>query len=111
MAATVPLSASARYFVRYGVLTLGVTLTTFGLITWAARDFDLGGFWLYDNDWRLHPVHLLILGIGLTPQAIWEIFVLETIRNARSGRGARPASDQTPATADADANPGNHGKA
>ena len=106
MAAAVPLSASARYLVRYGVLTLGVTLTTFGLITWADRDFDLSGFWLYDNDWRLHPVHLLILGIGLIPQAIWEIFVLETIRNARSGHGAQPAPDQTPALTHADANQG-----
>ena len=104
MAATVP--SSARYLVRYAVLTLGVTLTTFGLITWAERDFDLSGFWLVDNDWRLHPVHLLILGIGVIPQAIWEIFVLETFRTARSARGAQPAPDQTPAITHADANQG-----
>ena len=74
---------SARYLVRYGLLTLGVALATFGLIGWTDLHFDLRGFWLYDNGWQLHPVHLLIVGIGLIPPAIWEIFVLETARQGR----------------------------
>ena len=77
--------SSARYLVRYGLLTLGVALATFGLIGWTDLHFDLRGFWLYDNGWELHPVHLLIVGIGLIPPAIWEIFVLEAARHGRQG--------------------------
>lgn len=76
-----PAPSYARYLVRYGLLTLGVALATFGLIGWTDLHFDLRGFWLYDNGWQLHPVHLLIVGIGLIPPAIWEIFVLETARH------------------------------
>ena len=73
----------ARYLVRYGLLTLGVALAAFGLIGWTDLRFDLQGFWPHDNAWQLHPVHLLIVGIGLIPPAIWEIFVLETARQGR----------------------------
>lgn len=78
--------STARYLVRYGLLTLGVALATFGLIGWTDLHFDLRGFWLYDNGWELHPVHVLIVGIGLIPPAIWEIFVLETARQGRHRR-------------------------
>ena len=75
-------ATAARYLIRYALLTIGVMLTTFGLVSWTDRDFDLSGFWLVDNGWQLHPVHVLIVGIGLIPQAMWEILVLETARHA-----------------------------
>ena len=81
-----PAPSYTRYLVRYGLLTLGVALATFGLIGWTDLHFDLRGFWLYDNGWQLHPVHLLIVGIGLVPPAIWEVFVLETARQGRQRR-------------------------
>lgn len=95
---------TARYLVRYGLLTLGVALATFGLIGWTDLHFDLRGFWLYDNGWQLHPVHLLIVGIGLVPPTIWEIFVLETARQGRQRQhsapdveaGDRPTDVRTP---------------
>lgn len=81
---------SLRYVVSYILLTLGMACLTYGLIAWADTRFDMHGFWLYNADWRLHPVHVLIVGIGLVPPAIWEIFALET------GRDARPASRAEP---------------
>jgi len=87
--------SSARYLVRYGLLTLGTALATFGLIGWTDLHFDLRGFWLYDNGWQLHPVHLLIVGIGLIPPAIWEIFVLETGRPRPQGTSDAEVGDGT----------------
>ena len=76
---------------RYGVLALGMALATFGLLGWADTHYDLRGFWLYDNGWRPHPVHYMIVGLGLVPPAIWEVFVLEAVRRNRA-RAARPGN-------------------
>ncbi len=66
-----------RYFLRFLLLTLGFALTTAGLMSWHADDFSFHGVWLVDNDFRLHPLHLLILGLAMIPPALWEIFLLE----------------------------------
>jgi hypothetical protein len=33
--------------------------------------------WLVDGGFRLHPLHLLIVGLAMIPPALWEIFLLE----------------------------------
>lgn len=67
-----------RYFLRFLLLTVGFALTTAGLMFWHAQDFGFDGVWLVDNGFRLHPLHLLILGLAMIPPALWEIFLLET---------------------------------
>jgi hypothetical protein len=66
-----------RYLLRFLLLTLGFALTTAGLMHWHALDFSFRGVWLLDNDFRLHPLHLLIIGLAMIPPALWEIFLLE----------------------------------
>lgn len=66
-----------KYFLRFLLLTLGFALTTAGLMFWHAQSFTFHGVLLVDNDWRLHPLHLLILGLAMIPPALWEIFLLE----------------------------------
>lgn len=93
MAGAVP--PSLRYLARYGLLALGAALATFGLIGWTDLHFDLHGFWLYDNGWRLHPVHFLVVGLGLIPPAIWEVFVLETARHRSNAPAQDPPASPT----------------
>ena len=89
------MSLSLRYLVRLIWLTIGVALVTYGAIDWHYQDLSLRGFWLIDNDWRPHPVHLLVLGLTIIPFAMWDIFVLEALRGSRAARFAPP--DEPPA--------------
>ncbi len=73
-----------RYFFRFLLLMLGVALTTLGLVDWHARSFDLAGVLLFDNGWRPHPIHVLVLGISMIPPAMWEIFTLELERKRKT---------------------------
>ena len=66
-----------KYLLRFVLLMLGFALTTAGLMLWHAEDFSFVGIWLLDNDFRLHPLHILILGLAMIPPALWEIFLLE----------------------------------
>jgi hypothetical protein len=66
-----------KYFLRFLLLTLGFALTTAGLMFWHAEGFGFDGIWLVDNEFRLHPLHLLIVGLAMIPPALWEIFLLE----------------------------------
>ena len=66
-----------RYFLRFLLLTVGFALTTAGLMFWHAQDFSFHGIWLVDDGLRLHPLHLLIVGLAMIPPALWEIFLLE----------------------------------
>jgi len=51
---------------------------------WHAQDFTFEGLWFFDNDFKLHPLHLLILGLAMIPPALWEVFILESkSRDAR----------------------------
>lgn len=69
-----------RYLVRLLLLSLGVALATYGAIDWHFQGLSLRGFWLYDNGWRPHPVHLIVIGLTLMPLALWDIFVMEALR-------------------------------
>jgi hypothetical protein len=66
-----------KYFLRFLLLTLGFALTTAGLMAWHAQAFRFDGVWLVDGGFRLHPLHLLIVGLAMIPPALWEIFLLE----------------------------------
>lgn len=66
-----------RYLLRFLLLTLGFALTTAGLMHWHGQGFTFRGIWLLDDGFRLHPLHLLILGLAMIPPALWEIFLLE----------------------------------
>ena len=88
-----------RYLVRLLLLSVGVALVTYGVIAWHFEGLSLRGFWLYDNGWRPHPVHLLVVGLTLMPLALWDIFVMEARRGLRIAEsaavdGASAASDQ-----------------
>ncbi len=82
-----------HYVVRFTMLGIGFTFATYGLLTWREQGFSLAGVWLYDNDWRLHPLHFLIFGIGVIPPAIWEIFMLEVVLAARRQAKAQRESE------------------
>ncbi len=73
-----------RYLIRLAVLTIGVALVTYGVITWHYQDFTTQGVWLYDNGWKPHATHLLVIGTCVVPMALWDIFVLEQHRAEQS---------------------------
>ncbi len=66
-----------RLVIRLVVLAVASSAVAFGLLAWQHQGFTLVGVWLVDNDWRIHPVHLLVVGIGLIPPTMWDIFALE----------------------------------
>ncbi len=66
-----------KYILRFTLLGIGFALTAFGLMSWQAKGFSLNGIWFVDNEFRTHPLHLLVLGIAMIPPTLWEIFVLE----------------------------------
>ncbi len=83
-----PVPLPVRYLVRFLLLIVGVAFASYGLIAWHDQGFELAGVWLYDNDWRVHPLHFLVFGVVMIPPAMWEIFVLELLREARQRTGA-----------------------
>lgn len=66
-----------RLLIRFIVLAAASSAVAYGLLAWQHQGFTLVGVWLVDNDWRLHPVHFLVLGIGLIPPTMWDIFAME----------------------------------
>ncbi len=70
-----------RYLVRFMLLTVGFALTAAGLMGWHAERFSFTGLYFFDNDYQLHPLHLLIIGLAMIPPTLWEIFVLEHQRD------------------------------
>ena len=80
-----------KYLLRFILLTLGFALTTAGLMGWHDRGFGFEGVWAlklwsFETGLRLHPLHLVIVGLPMIPPALWEIFLLE-----RTGQDARDA--------------------
>jgi len=66
-----------RYLSRFLLLTAGFALIAAGLMMWRATGFSFESVWFFDNGYRPHALHLLILGLALVPPALWEIFLLE----------------------------------
>jgi hypothetical protein len=56
---------------------MGFALIAAGLMMWRAVGFSFDGIWFFDNDYRPHALHLLVLGLAMVPPALWEIFLLE----------------------------------
>ena len=78
-----------KYSLRFVLLMTGVALTTLGLLHWQDHQFSFAGMWLVDNDWRPHPVHLMVLGIAMIPPSMWEIFMLDVASTDRDGEDRR----------------------
>jgi len=66
-----------RYLSRFLLLTAGFALTAAGLMMWRAIDFSFDGIFFFDNGYRPHALHVLILGLAMIPPTLWEIFLLE----------------------------------
>jgi hypothetical protein len=62
-----------KYLSRFLLLMTGFALTTAGLMMWRSLDFSFEQVWMF----RLHPLHILVLGLAMIPPALWEIFILE----------------------------------
>ena len=77
---------------RLAMLAAAVAGVTYGLISWHASGFDVAGVALYNNGWRLHPVHFVALGLGLMAPALWDIFALAPRLDAMLRGGAARAS-------------------
>lgn len=70
-------------FRHYLLLTAAAALATYGVIGWHDSGLSMVGLLLYDNGWRPHPLHLLVLGLGALPPAMWEIFWQDARHRAR----------------------------
>jgi hypothetical protein len=76
-------SAVMTYFVYYLLIVAGSCLSTIGLLLWNAHDFETFGILMHDG-WKIHPVHILVLGVAMTVPAIWEIFQLINGKSPRN---------------------------
>ena len=78
---------------HYLLLTAAAALATYGVIGWHDSGLSMAGLLLYDNGWRPHPLHLLVLGLGALPPAMWEIFWQDAKHRARGVDRAAPDAD------------------
>ena len=83
-----------RLLIRFLVLAAATAAVAYGLLAWQHRGFSLVGVWFVDNGWHVHPVHFLVVGIGLIPPAMWDIFVLDA-HTGRRRAGARENDEQS----------------
>ena len=67
-----------RYLLRFVLLIVAFALTTWGLLTWAERDFGLAGFL---TRWELPPIYVLVAGLAMIPPTLWDIFLLDSRSN------------------------------
>lgn len=74
---------SLRLLPRLIALTVGFAMVTYGAVDWHYRDLSMEGFWLVDNGWRPHPIHLLMLGLCAIPVALWQILAIDLETQAR----------------------------
>ena len=78
---------------HYLLLTAAAALATYGVIGWHDSGLSMAGLLLYDNGWRPHPLHLLVLGLGALPPAMWEIFWQDARHRDRGGGRVPPDAD------------------
>ncbi len=71
------------FLIRFLLLTAAVAMLTYGLAAWQHEGFGLDGVWLFGVDGRLHPLHFVVVGIGMIPPVMWEIFGLDTTAATR----------------------------
>ena len=88
-----------RYRIRYYLMLMAAAaLTAYGLIAWHDSGLSMEGLLLYDNGWRPHPLHYLMLGLGGLPPAMWEIFWQDA---AARGRRRSDAEQSAPTSGSA----------
>ena len=87
---------SVRLVPRLFALTVGFALATYGAVDWHYRDLSMAGFWLVDNGWRPHPLHLLMLGLCAIPVALWQILAIDLETQARQRAEDAANSDSAP---------------
>ena len=86
-----------RFLIRFLLLTSAVALLTYGLAAWQHEGFGLEGVWLFGDGGRLHPLHFVVVGIGMIPPVMWEIFGLDSTTSAQAPAASRadvPAQTQ-----------------
>jgi hypothetical protein len=66
-----------KYLGRFVLLMTAFALTTAGLMAWRDLGFAFEDVWPVGGAPRLHPLHLLMLGLAMIPPALWEVFLLE----------------------------------
>ena len=88
-------SATRSLVIRHILLMASVASVVYGLTSWHALAFDTSQVWLYNNDWRPHPVHFVALGLGLMAPSLWEIFVLSMLLGTRQAPGDGTAPPRT----------------
>lgn len=81
-----------RFLFRFLLLTSAVAFVTYGLATWQHEGFGLDGVWLFGDGGRLHPLHFVVVGIGMIPPTMWEIFALNAGRRDASRRTRQQAA-------------------
>jgi hypothetical protein len=77
-----------RYLWRFLLLATGFAFTTAGLVAWRDIGFRYDDLWPLVGAPALHPLHLLAVGVGMIPLALWEIFLLE--RRPQGAAGPSP---------------------
>jgi hypothetical protein len=80
-----------KYFTRFILLVGAFALTTAGLMGWQDHGFGVDGLWPLEGPLRLHPLHLLMVGLAMIPPALWEIFLLERDFFEPRAPGSNPA--------------------
>jgi hypothetical protein len=71
-----------RYFWRFVLLATGFAFTTAGIVAWRDIGFRYDDLWPLAGAPALHPLHLLAVGLGMIPLALWEILLLERRRQS-----------------------------
>ena len=87
---------SIRLAPRLLVLAAGFAMATYGALDWHYHDLSMAGFWLVDGDWRLHPLHLLMLGLCAIPVALWQILAIDLQTQARQRTEDDVSCDSAP---------------
>lgn len=83
------MTTALKFLLRYCLLAAAAALLSYGLVAWHDRGMAIDGLLLYDNDWRPHPMHLLVLGICLLPIAMWQVFALDVEQEQRQSKRQR----------------------
>ena len=71
------MKTKTRYLIRFLLLTAGFALITMGILGWQEVGFELSTLWPVASELKLHPIHLVVVGMALIPPTLWEIFILE----------------------------------
>jgi len=80
-----------RFLARFLLLTFSVALIVYGIVAWQHEGFPLDGVLFFGEGGRLHPLHFLVVGIGMAPPAMWEIFSLENRTEHRRAEQTDPS--------------------